>query len=286
MQQEVNGGSYTIGSEMPTSGGGGEYGPAVIQAGEACGCTICPVCGGCMVDDALKVAQLPGDDTPPPTFFDCEVCSCVPTVNSSALEANPKANCIYEKLISGEILQDFISRFFGPTEPNHSFLGELNLTWKLGITTETLPIGVPNNNVGYSVEIRLNETAINSGSVTNVALSMLHEALHAKLIAEVYDEVHSTDFWTLYRFYGGWGLNGLDAQQELEMLQFYSERMAQALQKIDLSLGITHSLDFYKDGIKFDLTYQLNSDGHLIDLYEEGRAEYEAIFESTKICEP
>ena len=115
---------------------------------------------------------------------------------------------------------------------------------------------------------------------------MLHEALHAKLIAEVYDEVHSTDFWTLYRFYGGWGLNGLDAQQELEMLQFYSERMAQALQKIDLSLGITHSLDFYKDGIKFDLTYQLNSDGHLIDLYEEGRAEYEAIFESTKICEP
>ena len=81
MQQEVNGGSYTIGSEMPTSGGGGEYGPAVIEAGEACGCTICPVCGGCMVDDALKVAQLPGDDTPPPTFFDCEVCSC-PTLSN------------------------------------------------------------------------------------------------------------------------------------------------------------------------------------------------------------
>ena len=81
MQQEVYGGSYTIGSEMPTSGGSGEYGPAVIEAGEACGCTICPVCGGCMVDDALKVAQLPGDDTPPPTFFDCEVCSC-PTLSN------------------------------------------------------------------------------------------------------------------------------------------------------------------------------------------------------------
>ena len=77
----ISAGSYTIGSEMPTSGGSGEYGPAVIEAGEACGCTICPVCGGCMVDDALKVAQLPGDDTPPPTFFDCEVCSC-PTLSN------------------------------------------------------------------------------------------------------------------------------------------------------------------------------------------------------------
>ena len=32
MQQDVNGGSYTIGSEIPTSGGGGEYGPAVIKS--------------------------------------------------------------------------------------------------------------------------------------------------------------------------------------------------------------------------------------------------------------
>jgi len=83
----ISAGSYTIGSEMPTSGGSGEYGPAVIEAGEACGCTICPVCGGCMVDDALKVAQLPGDDTPPPTFFDCEVCSC-PKIDISGIENN------------------------------------------------------------------------------------------------------------------------------------------------------------------------------------------------------
>lgn len=34
-----------------------------------------------------------------------------------------------ENLMHGGVLQDFISRYFGPSEPNHSFLGELNLTW-------------------------------------------------------------------------------------------------------------------------------------------------------------
>ena len=269
MQQEVNGGWYTICREMPTSGGGGEYGPAVIEAGEACGCTICPVCGGCMVDDALKVAQLPGDDTPPPTFFDCEVCSCVPTVNSSAFEVNPKANCIYEKLISGGILQDFISRFFGPTEPNHSFLGELNLTWTLGSTTQTLPIGVPNNNVGYSVEIRLNETAINNGSATNVALSMLHEALHAKLIAEVYDEVGTTDFKQLFARYNNWPMN-IDKVQEKIMLDDYFEVLALGLKKFDEAQGIYQSLDMYKNAVRYDLIFEIYDESSSASEYNNG----------------
>lgn len=162
-------------------------GGSVIPADEACNCNVCPDCGGCMENLILKRAEIPDDwetggSTTTETTVDCPVCGCtpVPIVDADELKQNSKADCIYQKLINGGILSDFISRYFAPSEQSHSFLGELNLTWTLGNTAETLPVGVPQNGAYYSVEIRLNETLLNSGSATNVALTMLHEALHAK----------------------------------------------------------------------------------------------------------
>ena len=164
---------------------------------------------------------------------------------------------------------------------NNSFLpalGELNLTWTLGSSTETLPIGVPENGVYNSVVIQLNESNLNVKSSTNAALSMLYEALHAKLIAEVYDEVGTTDFKKLYAYYKGWGLNNLDKQQELEMVQFYSDQMARALMEFDEEQGISHSLDFYIEAIKYSIMDEWG------EIYKPGIEAYRALFESTKSC--
>ena len=84
MQQEVNGGWYTICREMPTSGGGGEYGPAVIEAGEACGCTICPVCGGCLEAVGLKSAN---------TCPSC-ICPTIPSPKYPILSISNYLRCI------------------------------------------------------------------------------------------------------------------------------------------------------------------------------------------------
>lgn len=203
----------------------------------------------------------------------------VAIVDADDLKNNLKADCIYQKLINGEILSSFISRYFGLTQPEQSFLGELNLTWTLGSTTETLPIGVPRNGVYNSVEIRLNETALNTNSSTNVALSMLHEALHAKLIAEFYDSVGSTDFRTLYASYRGWGLGNMDNQQEFEMVTDYSNRMGQALQDFDRTQGINHTLDFYIEAIKYSLSEEIG-----LDRYLSGQDEYSTLYYSNKNC--
>lgn len=280
--------------EVTSGGGGGSFeyvdwynehnggtGSTSAAEEENCICTICEVCGGCL-DDPFQYKSLPlpgeGDGE---TTYECPMCSCIPipVVYATALKLNPKADCVYQNLLDGKILQDFIARYYAPTEPNQSFLGELNLTWTLGNTTETLPIGVPNNGTYYSVEIRLNESAINSNSVTNVAISILHEALHATLIAEVYDEVGTTNFKTLYAYYKGWGLGNLDNQQEMEMVTEYANEMAQALQTFDQTQGINHTLDFYKEAIKYIFSVEIG-----VDTYSSGQDEYSTLYYSSINC--
>lgn len=207
-----------------------------------------------------------------------EDASSLPEVIAKDLENNPKAKCIYDKLKDGSILNDFIKRYFPPVKPFLPALGELNLTWTLGSSTQTLPIGVPENGVYNSVVIQLNESNLNAMSSTNVALSMLHEALHAKLIAEVYDEVGSTDFKELLAYYKNFPLP-LDEMQETQMIQFYSEQMAQGLKDFDENHGIIHSIDFYIEAIKYSIMDEWGK------FYKSGMDEYRTLFESSKSCE-
>ncbi|MCK5731215.1 MAG: hypothetical protein KAH68_09085 [Draconibacterium sp.] len=86
---------------------------------------------------------------------------------------------------------------------------------------------------------------------------MLHEALHAKLIAEVYDEVGSTDFKTLYAYYKGWGLNNIDKQQELEMYNLYASDLASGLKSYDESRGIYNDLEEYIAAVRYDLADEI-----------------------------
>lgn len=268
-------------STVGTPGGGspGGYDPSSSPpAPEPVPCTClneCSICGKCKDNLVQKSANT--------NCIPREVCTCpVPAqvVNAIALQNNPKANCIYLKLINGGILSSFISRYFGLTAPNQSYLGELNLTWTLGRSTATLPIGVPKMGVYNSVEIRLNETVLNSNSATDGALSMLHEALHAKLIAEYYDSAGTTDFKRLYAYYEGWGNITLDKNQETEILNTYSNDMASALKTFDQSQGIDHSLEFYVEAVKYHLSNEIFG----VNYYPAGYNAFITIFNSTNTC--
>lgn len=267
-------GSYSSGGSEDSGGGG--YLPSSDET--TCDCDICPVCGGCIQGVTLKRLPLPGSGETSPTSGDCPVCHCLPIVDTSDLTKNPKALCVYEHLMHGGVLQDFISRYFGPSEPNHSFLGELNLTWVLGNSTETTPIGVAGNG-RYSVVISLNETSIYNYSTTNLAISMLHEALHAKLIAEFYDDIGSTDFQKLYKYYQGWDLGDIDKIQERQMFQDYLDELASALQSFDRDQNIIRPLDFYLEDLKYDFSVQLG-----MDIYQQGYEEFLALLYDKTIC--
>lgn len=275
----VHVGSYTVGTTNSSVAGGisDAYHPTRLP----CDCPECPVCGKCL--EMLKNAIMDpvygeGSTT---TTVGCEMCGGhpvpLPVVDATDLLNNLKANCIYQKLLNGGILSSFISRYFGITQQNQSYLGELNLTWTLGSSTETLPIGIPRNGTYSSVEIRLNENALNSNSASNGALSMLHEALHAKLIAEYYDNTGSTDFKKLYAYYKGWGTGNIDSQQETVMLNTYSNDMASALQSFDQSQGIYHSLTFYTEAVKCDLANNIFYTGY----YQSGIDELAALRNSS-----
>jgi hypothetical protein len=73
-----------------------------------------------------------------------------------------------------------------------------------------------------------------------------------------------------------WGVGDISIQQELEMLQFYSAQMAQALQTFDKTQGINHSLDFYIVAIKYDFIIQME-----LGYYREG---FDILFNSKKDC--
>ncbi|WP_321368069.1 hypothetical protein [uncultured Draconibacterium sp.] len=205
----------------------------------------------------------------------------LPEVYTKDLEQNEKALCIYDKLIDGAILNDFIKRYYPPTKPFLPALGELNLTWTLGSSTKTVPIGDPDNGVYNSVVIQLDEASLNGQSATNNALNMLHEALHAKLIAEMYDEVGSTDFKILYAQYKGWGQGDLDAQQELEMYNFYITDIASALKSYDESQGINNNLDEYKAAVRYDLADEIFDVNHSEDDYN---SYLKILIKSSKTC--
>ena len=121
---------------------------------------------------------------------------------------------------------------------------------------------------------------ITSYSFTNVALSMLHEALHSKLMAEYYDETGSTDFKLLYQNYLGWGLGDIDKNQEMEMMTSYADQMAQALQFFDQGQGINNTLDFYKKAIRYDLIYEIYGESSSQQDYNA----YIALVNSSKYC--
>jgi len=241
---------------------------------------------GCVGDSGSSSSQTPTPPTTPSgSAHGGTTSNPAPVVNADNLKASQKADCIYQKLLNGGTLRNFISRYFAVSPSSQSYLGELNLTWKLDVLSNnvngiTLPIGYSGNSSYKSVEIELNEATMDSRSSTAVAMTMLHEALHAKLIAEYYDSVGSTDFHRLFAYYKGWGTGEMNTNQQMEMLNLYAGDMASALQSFDQVSGISQPLSVYTEALKFQLSVDIL--GH--SLYPAGSSSYDLLKNSSKNC--
>lgn len=212
-----------------------------------------------------------------------------PIVDAIDLQQNPKADCVYNKLISGNVLNNFMSRYFGLTEPSHSLLGEIDLYWKIGdlsrfntndlrVLAITNPIG-SSLNPNYYVEIILDAEELSNNSVSLIAYTMLHEAAHAKLIAKYYDQTGTTDFETLFR--KNKNLYGTDVQHFTMLLDEYANELATGVKEFDEMFGVNRSLLFYQRAINYQLREQLG-----LNQGNEGKTELGQLqYNSPKTCE-
>ncbi|MBN1651846.1 MAG: hypothetical protein JW857_10995 [Bacteroidales bacterium] len=103
--------------------------------------------------------------------------------------------------------------------------------------------------------------------------------MNNKLIAEVYDEKQTTDFFVLYAYYREFPTGSLDEEQEMQMLNDYTDELALALQQYDQTQGVNNTVDFYSEALNYYFSRLLN-----IPTYSSGGDEYKKLFDSSTNC--
>jgi len=172
----ADGGDSYSSTDYDPATGGTTTTPA--DTSEDCNCDICPVCGGCLSTSFKYVPA--DDDTADPTenVPDCPACTCVPTVIEDTTFINSVANCVKDKLESGNILNDLIAGF------------DLNAS-KIDVTFKVEDLSGLNgkcvfNETTLQMEIIIDSDRLNASSL-ELANTILHESFHAYIYGKLYD---------------------------------------------------------------------------------------------------
>jgi len=216
------------------SGGGGSYIP---PAENPCNCNICPVCGGCLSDE-LKSAAPPGDDeesTP-----GCVMCSCPEVIIDPSFK-DTKAECVYNKLVTSNMMKDLLSEYFGSDIYHVTYKVEY---WDTPGINSTVPShGACKDNSDNTVTVRINSYYFDKVAPVATAKTILHETIHAYLFQEVnalggLDNLENSTFENLFNYYQTYGY---PYYQHDYISQYYIPKMASTLRKYDnYALGIEY----------------------------------------------
>jgi hypothetical protein len=150
-----------------------------------------------------------------------------------SITGDPKANCIYNKLLTNEKFNEILRDF----ENN----GSLNVTFKLEELSKPSENGITRSIPPYNnVEIIIDYTNLQNHSTVEAARTFLHEAIHAKIFGYMYlngimtyDQLNATNFPELWDAYVISKASGATPQHEL-MANMYIDIIAEALRIFDV----------------------------------------------------
>lgn len=163
------------------------------------------------------------------------------TTMSEDFYNDARLRCIMDKLMADNFFKKTVNNFIGENKP-------INLNFKLGIL-EPLTLGnaqpIPLVWNATNIDITLNSEELNNVPALQVALTLLHEGVHAEIFRKLLSiqgpsNLNNVNFPTLFQYYVDYGSGGM---QHAYMADHYINILGNALWEFD---GKLFSLDHYK----------------------------------------
>jgi len=232
-----------------TSGGDGTTPPTTLP----CDCNICPYpgCGKCL--DLLKSAPIDGEGGGTPATSACEMCMGhqVPIIElTSSFENNPKVMCVYSNLIrtASSTYNPLVTSFLANFSDGVSFNpGDATFTVGDVVDVNGQPLDAYGSCSGNSNDeclITIDKDHINNRSSIEIAKTMMHEILHAKIFhSKLTTSGAFEDVFSQYISYTE-GKQYVDQHQL--MLDNYVAPMVRFLKDYDSKNGYSAPEEFYK----------------------------------------
>ncbi|WP_163322407.1 hypothetical protein [Draconibacterium mangrovi] len=230
------------GSSSDTGGGGGGSSGSSQNLGEICNCEICSNCGYCIKDSFLKSIPKPDEGESGEETVYCPECICPKVIEDPSFE-DTKADCVYDKLVTSNQMQQLLSEYFGSDTYHVTYKVDY---WSTpGVNSTDPSYGLAKDNGDNTVTIKINSYYFDEVAPVTTAKTILHETIHAYLYQEVnklggLDNLENTTFENLFAYYQTYGYP--DYQHDY-MSQYYIPNMAQTLRQYD---NYAHGIDYYE----------------------------------------
>ncbi len=231
-----------------TGGGGGTTPPPTTIP---CDCNTCPICGKCLT--LLKSAPVDGDGGGTPATAACEMCTGhqVPIIElTSSFENNPKVMCVYSNLIRtvSSTFNPMVTSFLANFSDGVSF-NPGNATFTVGDVVDAYgqPIDAYGSCSGNSNDeclITIDKDYINNRSSLEIAKTMMHEILHAKIFHSKLTT--SGAFENMFAQYISYTEGKQYVDQHQLMLDNYVEPMVRFLKDYDSKNGYSAPEEYYR----------------------------------------
>jgi len=238
--------SYTECPVFVTGGGTFGYDYKKLAELPPCNClTICPICHKCKDDLVLKSAST--DCTPWP------VCRCEPAPAiefTKVFQNNSKLMCIYSNLI-GTAARNFnplVTTFLTNFSDNVAF-NPGDVTFDIGDITDDSGNSIPGATgdckelSGNKYQITVDQDNISNRSSIEIAKTMMHEILHAKMFHS--ELVSPSGFFEMLKGYIGATTGNYETDQHLLMNNYYLEPMIKFLKNYDSNNGYSAPDEYY-----------------------------------------
>lgn len=233
------------------SGGSGDSGDSNPITTVPCDCqSFCPICGKCLT--LLKNAPVDGEGGTTGTAV-CVMCMGhqVPTIElTSSFENNPKVMCVYSNLIrtASSTYNPLVTSFLANFSDGVSFNpGDATFTVGDVVDVNGQPLDAYGSCSGNSNDeclITIDKDHINNRSSIEIAKTMMHEILHAKIFHSKLTT--SGAFENMFSQYISYTEGKQYVDQHQLMLDNYVEPMVRFLKDYDSKNGYSAPEEYYR----------------------------------------